>query len=32
MILMFDRTCQAFFAFGELGVFHWLDACFVSGS
>ena len=31
MILTFDRTCWAFFAFGELGVFHWLDACFVSG-
>ena len=32
MNLTFNRTCKAFFGFGELGVFHWLDACFVSRS
>jgi len=31
MVLIFDRTCQSFFGFGELGVFHWLYACFVFG-
>jgi len=32
IVYKFDLTCLAFFGLGEVGVFHWLEACLVSGS
>jgi len=31
-LFTFELTCLAFFGLGELGVFHWLEVPFVSGS
>ena len=32
IVFTFDLTCLTFFGLGEVGVFHWLEACVVSGS
>ena len=32
IVFTFDLTCLAFFILGEVGLFHWLEACLVSGS
>lgn len=31
-VLTFHLTCLIFLGRGEAGVFHWLDACLLSGS
>ena len=32
MLLTLLFTCLAFFGLGDMGLFHWEDCCFVSGS